>query len=87
MHIVSKSTKLTDLLHDNSHLFKEELREIKQDEENLQICPEACPLFFRVLPVLTIKSELTRNFTNWKLVNRLPLLSQFQKGMEIPYLY
>ena len=51
IHAVSKSIKLTDFLHHNSHLFREELGEIQHYEASFQICPDACPQFFKAGPV------------------------------------
>ena len=47
IHAVSKSLKLIDLLHDNSHLLREELGEIQHYEASLQIRPDVCPRFFK----------------------------------------
>ena len=51
IHAVSKTTKLDELLHQNSALFKDELGKIEQYEATLQVHPDARPRFFKPRPV------------------------------------
>ena len=47
LQAVSRSTELSDLLRENNVLFKDEIGKIQQYEATLQLCPNACPRFFK----------------------------------------
>ena len=92
LHSVLRSTELSDLLHENNVLFKDELGKIEHCEATLHVRPDAHPRFFKARPVpLAIKPSIEEELDKLEAsgvikklstVSGLPQSFQFQRRMD-----